>query len=588
MKVSQQIKMLKLASLTLASITMLGCSTEDDQPVNDTTVLSEQAVPAATGGVFTGTENKIIINISPGSLPADATLTVARLASKTAAKGEVSSVSSGYRISLLDQNGSEVSASEDIKLEFVVSSAPVHPQLGEVAEQSGSEWEGLKANFYRPSTQQVVALTSNINGTFRAQLRTLQATTGATVDAGKEVFMNETFGNEAFFGGTIGLHEVLNGVTPANAVALGVQVDLTKVPQGIVDVMIGTDLDAKDAALQNSDITKALIKAGAVIGVKGVYATEAVEDNTMISAGLTCALCHVNVTPTEFNMNAGTVALPIGVPSIDGIPNAKMNSGAILASTPFVVGAGQGTVDVLNSWEAGRFDVRALPDNVLEDNEVNPTAYPPIWNFVDLEEQGYTIGWDGLFQSSAANNNGLASISEAVYDLVMHSNGAFGTASGTLSPELSVTPPQSLLDALAAAETNATGNDITEQKLLDIQDFMRSITSPAPGVFNEVDAENGFELFYGKANCSSCHSSADLTGPGLFKVTAVDPVGGLAGGIHVPSLRGISSTAPYFHDSSAQTLTDVIDQKIAKTTVTGVPALTANEKLSLVEFLKSL
>src|SRR6185369_90543 len=89
------------------------------------------------------------------------------------------------------------------------------------------------------------------------------------ISAGREVFMTETFGNEKFFGDTLGLHTVLNNVAPKDAVALGVQVDLSKVPAGIVAVMTGTDLAAKDAALGNPVITRQLIKSGAVIGVKG-------------------------------------------------------------------------------------------------------------------------------------------------------------------------------------------------------------------------------------------------------------------------------------------------------------------------------
>lgn len=117
---------------------------------------------------------------------------------------------------------------------------------------------------------------------------------------------------------------------------------------------------------------------------------------------------------------------------------------------------------------------------------------------------------------------------------------------------------------------------------------MRSVTSPAPDEYDADMAESGFELFYGKANCSACLSTADLTGPGLFSVTATEPAGDLAAGIHVPSLRGISVTAPYFHDASAATLTDAIDQLIAKSSVTNVPTLTTIEKMQLVEYLKSL
>ena len=103
--------------------------------------------------------------------------------------------------------------------------------------------------------------------------------------AGFTVFMDETFGNEAFFGDQLGLHTVLNGVSPAAAVALGVQVDLDKVPADIIAVMTGTDLAAKDAALADPAITRRLIKAGAVVGVKGVFASPAPADTTLISAG---------------------------------------------------------------------------------------------------------------------------------------------------------------------------------------------------------------------------------------------------------------------------------------------------------------
>jgi hypothetical protein len=264
-----------------------------------------------------------------------------------------------------------------------------------------------------------------------------------------------------------------------------------------------------------------------------------------------------------------------------------MNAGAILALTPFAQAAGQPVVDLLNSWEAGRFDVRALPDNPLEDNANNPTEHPPIWNFVDLEAQGYGFGWDGLFLNDGVNNNALASQAEAVYDLVMHANGAFGMPNGNLPPELAVAPPDELVDALIAAEENQPGNDIDTDKLLDLQSWMRSVTSPAPGDFDESQAEAGFHLFFGKANCVACHSSPDLTGPGLFTdITEQPPTGGLAGGIHVPSLRGISHTAPYFHDGSAETLGDAVARLVER----GAPVspLSAEEQAALVEYLKSL
>jgi hypothetical protein len=185
----------------------------------------------------------------------------------------------------------------------------------------------LDAGFFRASDSTVVALTSSFAGTLRVVHRTLQRTTGPGVAEGFNVFMNETFGNENFFGDVVGLHAVLNRTTPAAAVALGAQVDINKVPADIAAVMTGGDLAVKDAALADPVTTRRLIKADAVIGVKGFYANPAdPADIAMIRAGITCALCHVKVTKTEFRLTAGPALLPIGEPNIDGVPNDEMDA----------------------------------------------------------------------------------------------------------------------------------------------------------------------------------------------------------------------------------------------------------------------
>jgi hypothetical protein len=292
--------------------------------------------------------------------------------------------------------------------------------------------------------------------------------------------------------------------------------------------------------------------------------------------GITCALCHVTVAPTEFELAAGQALLPIGMPNYDGVPNERMDAGRILSFTQGAVDLG--LVEVLRNWGPGRFDIRAL--NALDDGVDNPTDTPPIWNFVDLEAQGYTFGWDGLF----VGDNALASQAEAVFDLVMGGNGAFGTASGSLPPALAIAPPQDLLDALAAEEANAPGNLIPAQDLLDLQAWMRSVPSPAPGTFDEAKAEQGFFLFHGKGLCNTCHTTADFTGPGLFDFTLPPEPGGLAGGIRLPPLRGVSRTAPYLHDGSVATLPELVG---ILNQILGAE-LTDLEQEALVEYLKSL
>ncbi|HET7825673.1 MAG TPA: hypothetical protein VFK90_10085, partial [Anaeromyxobacter sp.] len=195
------------------------------------------------------------------------------------------------------------------------------------------------------------------------------------------------------------------------------------------------------------------------------------------------------------------------------------------------------------------------------------------------------FGWDGLF----AGPNALASQAEAVYDVVMHGNGAFGTPLGNFPPALrpGATVRPAVLAALAAAEVAQPGNDLDTQKLLDLQSWMRSIVSPAPGPFDEAKAEAGWRLFNGKGMCSACHGSADLTGPAIVNVTG-DLAGDLSGGVHVPSLRGVSRSAPYLHDDRFPDLPSAVDAITELVAAATGDSFSAAEKGALVEYLKSL
>lgn len=396
----------------------------------------------------------------------------------------------------------------------------------------------------------------------------------AQIAAGRELFMQETFGNEQFFGATLGLHTVLNSVAPKDAVALGVQVDLGKVPTQIVAVMTGSDTGAKEAALNDPSVTRQLIKAGAVIGVKGFYATTDAADTTLTSVGISCGLCHVKVAPTTFTLAGGATALPIGAPLLNGVPNSAMDAGKILSFTPFAVQ--NNLSDTLAGWGPGRFDIRAL--NELDDVLNNPTAYPSLWNFQAMQDKGYALGWDGMFKGA----NALGSISEAIYDLVMHGDGSFGTAHGAITPALAFAPRPAVLNLLQDNPNSV----ITSAKLLQIQAYLQSLSSPAPSGFDVVQANAGKLVFEGKGQCATCHpATGEFISAGRYNdITSVAPGGDLSGGIKVPGLRGISHSAPYFHDSSASTLLDVVNRFDTR----GALALTAAEKSQLVEYLKSL
>jgi Cytochrome c len=369
-----------------------------------------------------------------------------------------------------------------------------------------------------------------------------------------------------------------------------VQVDLAKVPAAIVTAMLDdtpAGLDAKMAALASPATTRALIKAGAVVGVEGVYADPASDQLT--SVGVTCALCHQNVTPTTFKLKnaAGEpvdVALPIGALSVDGVPNARMDAGRILSFTPGAQALG--VAPVLAGWGPNRFDVRAL--NAFDDASDNPTDTPPLWNFTDLEAQGYPLGWDGLFVGPDA----LASQAEAVYHIVMGGKGAFGTPNGALPPALRVTPPAELLARIAAAAVPPDQIQVDKTKLLDLQSWMRSLPSPAPGTYDAAMAEAGWRLFNGKGACNTCHTTPELSGtaagPFVPNITVVPASGDLSGGIKVPSLRGAARSAPYFHDDSAADLGAAVGRVADVLSALGVVTLDATERAQLVEYLKSL
>jgi hypothetical protein len=526
---------------------------------------------ASTGGTVTGDNGSVTVTIPAGALSADADVSISEVASPPAAGANQTASSKAYAIKL---SPAGVTLQQPMTIAIAASAAPVHPQLGEIATLSGTTWTRLPASFTRPP-QTVLGLSTSADATYRVTFRALQKVDPASPAAqrGFDVFMHETFGNEAFFTG-LGLADLLNNVSPVDVVPLGVQVDLAKVPASVVAVMTGSDLAAKSAALSSPATTVALVKAGAVVGVVD---RSAPGDTTITKVGVTCALCHQLVTPTTFQLSSGPAALPIGNLKVDGAPNLAMDAGKILSLTTGVQGAGLATA--MAGWGANKFDVRnpATVNGALDDGANNPTITPPLWNFVDLEAEQYAFGWDGLFFGTDA----LASQAEAVYHLVMGGQGAFAQSGGAITPALRVTPPDRILSKLPGA-VSATPL-ITADKLHDIQEWMRSITSPAPGAFDAAQAEQGWRLFNTRG-CTQCHKTAELAGDKDTIIPIAGSTGDLAGGVKTPSLRGLTAAGPpYFHDGRAASLAEAV--QLMNPPVGG---LSAAEQAAVVEYLKSL
>ena len=547
-----------------------------DSP-DEPTALINTPVQADVGGTFTSSDGRITVRIPAEAITEDSTLVVTEVEGLTHVTENQSPAGDAFAIEF----GTTLAAPAE--LELVTELIPQHPELAESAEIVDGEWVGTAANFYRASDNSILSFI-NGDGTYQAIIRTLQAETGDMVERGRDVFLNATFGNEDYFGSVVRLQDLLNNLPPSAAVGAGVQIDISRVPAEIVAVLTGDDFDAIAAALENPAVTRALLKADAVVGVKAFFDDSS--SDFASSAGVTCAICHAVVTPTAFELSEGVMTdLPIGPLQLDGKPNTDMDIGLILSLTPFAIEAGQDTIDTLQSWGPGRADARALPDNPADDNLLNPTSTPPIWNFVDLAEQDYTYNWDGLFGSLEDPDNALASRGEFVHDLVLSGNGAFGTDASTVPLEVVRAPAAELVNALIAAEDTQPGNDIPLQPTLDLQAWQRSIVSPAPGEFNEALAEEGFRLFYGFGQCSNCHLTPEFTGPVRTAAIVLEPpLGVLAEGIKTPGLRGIYQVPPYFHDDSAQTLEEVVQIYSGRI----VNELNDEQQQAIVEYMKSL
>jgi hypothetical protein len=93
------------------------------------------------------------------------------------------------------------------------------------------------------------------------------------IQEGRRVFRFDTFGDEAFWGDTLKLHQAITGVklggvgpglSPNAALAMGLKVDVDALPQNIL-----SDLKAGRLDLDDSATTVALLKLNAVVGLTG-------------------------------------------------------------------------------------------------------------------------------------------------------------------------------------------------------------------------------------------------------------------------------------------------------------------------------
>ncbi|HEU4665254.1 MAG TPA: hypothetical protein VFS55_14595 [Dokdonella sp.] len=398
---------------------------------------------------------------------------------------------------------------------------------------------------------------------------------GRMIDEGRQTFRFDTFGDEAFWGGSLGLNRAIAGeanggvgagLSPNAALALGLKVDVSALPADLVSALGAGTVNLDDPAT-----TLALLERNAVVGVTGFF-----EGGRLSSIGIQCALCHSTVDDS--------LAPGIGN-RLDGWPNRDLDVGAIVALAPDLtafadlLGVSQDTVrTVLNSWGPGKFDAELILDGKAfrPDGKTAATLLPPAFGQAGVSLHTYT-GW-----GSTPHWNAL------VANLEMHGQGNF------FDPRLDDAArfPIAARNRLGHIQSDV---DRITAKLPALHFYQLALAPPTPpaGSFDASAAARGATLFTGKARCASCHFEGLFTEAGWPMHTA-DEIGiddfqaqrSPDGRYRTTPLRGLWThmKGGFYHDGRFATLAEVIDHYDA---FLGL-GLAPREKTDLAEYLKSL
>ena len=367
----------------------------------------------------------------------------------------------------------------------------------------------------------------------------------ALVAQGQQIFRFDTFGDEAKWTDTLRLHEVIgSGVSPAFALSLGLKVDSEALPAAVVQGILNGSI-----SLLSPATTVALLELNAVVGLRGTVETINGQ-KTLTRLGITCALCHSTVD--------NSFATGIGR-RLDGWPNRDLNTGAIIALSPSPAVTAAMRADFI-SWGRGKYDPRFNIDGLNK-----PVVIPPAYGLAGINRVTFTGDGD------------LAYWNRYVAVTQMGGQGSFSD-------------PRLNLDI-----TNGS-QDLVTSKLAALQAYQWSLPAPAAqtGSFDASAAAFGKVVFEGQGNCASCHSGALFTDantrlhPRLDSMVEPETPSYAARSAtkqyRTSPLKGVWQHAPYFHDGSAATLTDVVNRYNG---IQGL-GLSPQQIFDLTEYLKSL
>ena len=396
------------------------------------------------------------------------------------------------------------------------------------------------------------------------------------VREGRETFRYSTFGDESFWGDGLGLHLAIAGAAhggvgpglpPAEALAVGLKVDVAALPRALV-----RDLARRKVDLNNPGVTLELLKLDAVVGVTGIFN----ERGRITSIGIQCALCHSTVDDS--------LAPGIGYRR-DGWAARDLNMGAIMALAPrlepfaALLGVDVATVKkVLSSWGPGRFDASLFIDGKAfrPDGKSASVLIPPAFGLAGVNLHTWT-GWGGVSHWNAF-----------VANLEMRGKGTF------LDSRLDDATRFPIAAREKFGHVRAEEDLITPQ-LPALQLYQLALPPPsAPrGSFDRGAAKRGAALFMDEARCATCHVPPLFTEPGWNMHTA-EEIGiddfqstrSPEGRYRTTPLRGLwtHTKGGFYHDGRFPTLSAVVDHYDSHFSL----GLSAANKRDLAEYLKSL
>jgi hypothetical protein len=368
---------------------------------------------------------------------------------------------------------------------------------------------------------------------------------------GQDIFRFDTFGDEQFWTDVLQMQDPISTVSPKQALAVGLKVDVDALPADVRAALAANQIDLDDPA-----ITRVLLKLNAVVGVKGQ-----VDDNNQLTRiGVTCALCHSTVD--------NSFAPGIGK-RLDGWQNSDLDVGKIVSLSNVL---DQATKDEFVKWGPGKYDPRHHIFNgsavvVLNEPSI-PLLIPPIY------------GLKGVGFETATADGPISYWNAYVGISQMGGHGTFN------DPRIGVSITQT--------------PDLVTPKLPALLAYQLSLKAPTPdaSTFDRQAANRGRELFRGEARCSTCHAQPNFTDvlsgpdknvPLLHSPAEVgqDPSYALrtaTGNYRTTPLRALVFHAPYFHDGSARDLLAVVNHYDTLFNL----GLTDAQKADLVEYLKSL